>query len=212
MLAVLNLCQQGTPFIYAGEEIGMTNVAFSSISEYRDVETLNHYRAGRARGEDPDRLLQDIHVMSRDNGRTPMQWDGTENAGFTAGTPWIGVNPNYREINVAAAEEDPESILHFYRKLLELRRNTPALISGSFEHRPGRSEDPRDGTFAFLRVLPEEHILVVLNLRGEPAAGVALPEEARLLLSNYGAGYEAPVGDAGLRPYEAAIYEVAERA
>ena len=209
MLAVLNLCQQGTPFIYAGEEIGMTNVAFSSIEEYRDVETLNHFRAGRARGEDAEQLLRAVHVMSRDNGRTPMQWDATENAGFTSGTPWIGVNPNYREINVAAAEEDPASILHFYRELLQLRKASRALLTGSFERQACYSADPRDGSFAFRRVLPEESILVVLNLSGEPAAGTPIPEEARVLLSNYGDA--ALGGEAGLRPYEARIYALSGR-
>ena len=205
MLAVLNVCQQGTPFIHAGDEIGMTNVAFPSINDYRDVETLNFYRAGRARRENPDDLLQRIHVMSRDNGRTPMQWDATENAGFTTGAPWIGVNPNYPEINVANAEADPDSILNFYRRLLELRGSNRALVYGSFELRAagrGTAED-QDGTFAFDRVYGDRRIIVLVNLTGRSAVGADVPSEAVRLVGNYPVGRER-----SLRPFEAQILEV----
>ncbi|MFP4485100.1 MAG: alpha-glucosidase [Spirochaetaceae bacterium] len=224
MLAVLNMCRQGTPFVFAGEEIGMTNVAFPRIEDYRDVETLNHYAAGRARGRDPEELLREIHLMSRDNGRTPMQWDDSTNAGFTTGTPWIGVNPNYTSINVAAAETDSDSILHFYRRLIALRRELPPLRYGSFLRRDAAAGE--DGTFAFERRLGEDAVLVVLNLTADPAIGVEVPAHRTLLLANYGpasapdrAGAAASTEDieidahgldgrGHLRPFEARIYEV----
>ena len=208
MLAVLNVCQRGTPFIFAGEEIGMTNVAFPSIDDYRDVESLNYYRAGRARGEDPEKLLQSIHVMSRDNGRTPMQWNRAVNAGFTAGTPWIGVNPNHDRVNVVAAEEDPDSILHFYRRLLTLRKEHQALVYGSFQlGAADESRAPDDGTFAFERSIKGEAVLIVLNLTGQGASGYPAPAGARLLLTNYEGN--GPANDAAeLRPFEARIFEL----
>jgi oligo-1,6-glucosidase len=204
MLAVLNVCQRGTPFIFAGEEIGMTNVAFPSIDDYRDVESLNYYRAGRARGEDPARLLESIHVMSRDNGRTPMQWSSDPNGGFTTGTPWIGVNPNHDRINVAAEEEDSDSILHFYRRLLALRKEHDALMYGSFQYRAAGGQE--DGTFAFDRRVGGEAVLIVLNLTGRRAAGYPAPESAHLLLSNYGLSSDEGPEAAELRPFEARIY------
>ena len=195
MLAVLNVCQRGTPFIFAGEEIGMTNVAFPSIDDYRDVESLNYYRAGRARGEDPEKLLQSIHVMSRDNGRTPMQWNGAVNAGFTAGTPWIGVNPNHDRVNVVAAEEDPNSILHFYRRLLALRKEHHALTYGSFQLREaGR----RRGRVACIR---RRYLCLRTKHQGRGGAHRSQSDRAgRLRLSGAGGSALVAVELRGQRP------------
>ncbi|WP_252393550.1 alpha-glucosidase [Hydrogenibacillus sp. N12] len=170
LLAALLLLQKGTPFVYQGEEIGMTNVRFPSIDDYRDIETLNFYREGRERGVAEERLMAAIHRMSRDNARTPMQWSAGKNAGFTSGTPWIRVNPNYREINVEAAWADPDSVLHFYRALIALRKRVPALVYGRLV--PLCPDDP--AVIAFLREDEAGPWLVALNLSPAPTTW-ALP-------------------------------------
>ncbi len=125
MLATVLHMMKGTPYIYQGEEIGMTNVRFDSINEYRDIETLNMYREKVIeRGENEEQVMQSIYVKGRDNARTPMQWNQDKHAGFTTGEPWIRVNPNYKEINVEQALQDSESIFYYYKKLIELRKKT----------------------------------------------------------------------------------------
>ena len=120
MLATVLHLHRGTPYVYQGEELGMTNVAFASIEEFRDIEALNHFHAAVARGEDPAAVLAGMG-HHRDNARTPMQWDDSPHAGFTTGTPWIAVNPNHTTINAAAARADDRSVFHHYRRLIELR-------------------------------------------------------------------------------------------
>ena len=122
-LGTLLHLHRGTPYVYQGEELGMTNVPFDSIDAFRDIESLNHYAEAVAEGDDPEAVLASMRPMSRDNARTPMQWDGSEHAGFTTGEPWIAVNPNHTEINAAAAIADPDSVFHHYRKLIELRHD-----------------------------------------------------------------------------------------
>ena len=125
---------QGTPYIYEGEEIGMTNVAFPSIEDYRDIATLNMYHEYVVEGgADAQLAMQIVHARSRDNARTPMQWDSTPNAGFTTGTPWIQVNPNYREINVERAVAAPDSVFHYYQRLIALRHTHPILVYGVYD-------------------------------------------------------------------------------
>ena len=125
---------QGTPYVYQGDEIGMTNVAFESIEDYRDVATRNMYKeAVEEKGVDPQAALKVVHAKSRDNARTPMQWDASEQAGFTTGTPWIKVNPNYKEINVAEALADPNSVFHYYKKLIQLRKENPVIVYGTYD-------------------------------------------------------------------------------
>jgi oligo-1,6-glucosidase len=131
MLGVAMHLLRGTPFIYQGEELGMTNVPFRDISDIRDLESLNFYRLAAARGEE-QKAWSAILQKGRDNARVPMQWSAEENAGFTTGTPWLMVNPNHNSINVTAAEQDEQSVLHFYRKLLRLRANSRTLIYGDF--------------------------------------------------------------------------------
>ena len=129
MLATFLHLLQGTPYIYQGEEIGMTNVAFDSIDDYRDIATRNVYRElVEERGMDRDEVMARMHRKSRDNARTPMQWDDSANAGFTTGEPWIKVNPNYPAINVAQALADPDSVFHYYRRLIRLRKEEPVVV------------------------------------------------------------------------------------
>src|SRR5699024_5776769 len=134
MLYTMLMTMQGTPYIYQGEEIGMTNVSFDSIEDYDDVEIHNCWRERVINGNaDPEKLLDGIRYRARDNARTPMQWDDSENAGFTTGTPWLKVNPNYREINAASQVNDPDSVFSFYRRLIALRKEYAAFVDGEFE-------------------------------------------------------------------------------
>ncbi|MCI3927192.1 alpha-glucosidase [Paenibacillus sp. TRM 82003] len=208
MLATFVFTLEGTPYVYQGEEIGMTNVALPSIDDYRDVEIKNFYRAAKAEGWTEDRVMEAIWRRGRDNARTPMQWDGSANAGFTTGEPWIAVNGNYKEINAEEAQRDPNSIFHYYRKLIELRRRYEVFVYGRYELLlPDHQE-----VFAYTRTLGEERLLVLLNFFGG-APVCELPEELaargkRLLIANYDlpAEKEQGVARVTLRPYEARVY------
>ncbi|MEB3100870.1 glycoside hydrolase family 13 protein [Ferviditalea candida] len=209
MLATMLHTLQGTPFIYQGEEIGMTNVKFSSIEDYRDVETMNLYRDRVIEGgQDADGVMKSIYAKGRDNARTPMQWDDGGNAGFTCGKPWIGVNPNYREINVKQSLEDPLSILYYYRKLIRLRREHSVLVYGDYR----MILDDHEQIYAYMRTLGALRWLVMLNFF-ESEAEFVLPEEIdysgkRLVLGNYPADPGADIRRIRLRPYEARVYEL----
>jgi oligo-1,6-glucosidase len=209
LLAIFVHLLHGTPYIYQGEEIGMTNVRFASIDDYRDIETLNMYREFvEERGVDEDRVMAMIHAKGRDNARTPMQWDAGPNAGFTAGTPWIGVNPNYTQINVEAALADPGSVFYTYRRLTELRKAHPVIVYGAYDLLLAEHEE----IYAFTRTLESERLLVLLNFSANtpslelPAEVVAGRQE--LLISNYEVdAAESPQGVC-LRPYEARVYRL----
>ncbi len=167
---VLHLLK-GTPYVYQGEELGMTNAGFTSIEQYRDIEVLNHYRQAVAAGADPAALLAAYGRRSRDNARTPMQWDTTPNAGFTTGTPWIDVNPNFVTINAEAQLADPDSVFHHYRRLIALRHDDEVVREGVVEILWPRDEQ----LFCFTRTLGEHRLLVVANLSGREAR---LPDDA----------------------------------
>ncbi len=132
LLATVLHLHRGTPFVYQGEELGMANAPFTSIDDLRDIESLNHYREQTAHGIAADVVMQGLRHRSRDNARTPMQWDATEHAGFTANTPWIAVNPDHTDINAKAQLADPGSVFHYYRRLIGLRHTEPALTHGDF--------------------------------------------------------------------------------
>ncbi|MEO2203808.1 alpha-glucosidase [Paenibacillus pabuli] len=208
MLATWMLTLEGTPYIYQGEEIGMTNVAFPNIEQYRDIETMNYYRHYIAQGRDKNDIMKAIWLKSRDNARTPMQWDDSEHAGFTEGEPWIQVNDNYTEINVASAENDPGSILHYYRKLIALRKKSKVLIYGEYELL--LPDDP--DIYAYTRTLGDEKMLIILNFRGnEPE--MHWPEgwtedRAKLAISNVKRRYSTDEGTILLQPYEARVYRL----
>ncbi|GAB2694117.1 alpha-glucosidase [Paenibacillus thermoaerophilus] len=192
LLATLNHTLQGTPFIYQGEELGMTNAAFPGIDSYRDIETLNMYRERLASGWEAEVLLKAIHAKSRDNARTPMQWNGDANAGFTTGTPWIGVNPNYREINAQAAMADPDSVFHYYRRLIALRKRHPLLVYGRFSP----LLEWHDRIYAYTRRHEDETWLIVLNFSGgeTPIDPEWLPEPVRAALGSEG-GWSWAIGN-----------------
>ena len=196
MLATMLHGMQGTPYIYQGEELGMTNIQLP-IEEHVDLETLNVYKERLEQGYDPEEVMASIHARSRDNGRTPIQWTKGKNAGFTTGTPWVPVNPNYPEINAEAALADENSVFHYYRKLIELRKTYDVFRRGSFT-----LLDPEDEKiFAYTRDTEQEHMLVVCNFTDETLT-LDAPEAfcgARMLLSNYAEDSDF------LRPYEAVI-------
>jgi oligo-1,6-glucosidase len=178
---VLHL-QRGTPYVYQGEELGMTNMPFEHIDDFRDIESLNHYAEAIAAGQDPDEVLTAMRIKSRDNARTPMQWDASPNAGFTSGEPWIAVNPNHVEINAEAEVDDPDSVFNHYRRLIELRHELPVVADGDFT--PLAEDDPQ--IYAYARGLGDDELRVVANLSREAAEfeGESLePWEARVTLN-----------------------------
>ena len=203
MLGVLMHMMQGTPYVYQGEELGMTNVAFPDISDYRDIDTLNAWNEMTGElGVSPEHMMACIHRRSRDNARTPMQWSAAPNAGFTTGTPWIGVNPNYRTINAEAQENDPDSVLCFYRRLIALRRELEIITEGDYALL--LADHPQ--IFAYQRSWQGQRLYVICSFSAQTFdAPEILPYcGGRLLLCNY-----APDGDAQtLRPYEARVYLV----
>ena len=209
LLATFSLMLQGTPYIYQGEEIGMTNVAFEKITDYRDVETLNMYRElVEEKGFDPQSLLKVINAKSRDNARTPMQWDKGKNAGFSTGTPWIKVNPNYKGINVQSALANPNSIFYYYKKLIQLRKQNPVSIYGSYDLLLENDEK----VYAFTRTLENDRLLVLLNFTGGDAT-FELPvtiiyTSAKLLIGNYESAPAENIRTLTLRPYEALVYRL----
>ena len=202
MLATFTLTLKGTPYIYQGEEIGMTNIKIDEINDYRDLEILNHYREAIVKGENHDKLMKAYNYKGRDNSRTPMQWDDSENAGFTKGTPWIKVNPNYEDINVEKAMEDKDSIFYYYKDMINLRKDNLGLVYG--EYRPILEEDEK--IYSYLRIYGDEQYLVVLNF-SEDRVQYLLPRDIEimdLLISNYSNGREKME----LQPYESRVYKV----
>lgn len=160
MLATMNHTLQGTPFIYQGEELGMTNVPFADISEFQDVETLNYWNEKVANGQiDRDEALKAVRFVGRDNDRTPMQWDSSENAGFISGKPWLKVNPNHVNINVVESLNDPDSIFYYYQKLIRLRKEYDIFVYGTYD------EFFHDDTilFVYTRSLGNQKLFIALN-------------------------------------------------
>ena len=204
MLAMLLHFLPGTPFVYQGEEIGMTNMRFPTIEEYNDPDAKNTYRQQLLIGATPEEALHQAQMISRDNARTPMQWNGTENAGFTAGKPWLGINPNYRQINVESQKGDPHSIYHCYKALIALRKESRALSRGDLEILPV----PTDTLFALKRSYQGEVLLSFHNFSAEPAEvpEALLPQSGQVLLSSYDrqGGYQG----GSLRPYESVIFRL----
>lgn len=209
MLAASVHLMRGTPYIYQGEEIGMTNPHFDDIRQYRDVESLNYYRILLEHREAMD-ILQ---ARSRDNGRTPVQWNAGENAGFTTGTPWIGIDKNYQTINAAAQRNDPDSILAFYKRLIQLRKEKKVIAEGEIAF----LEKENANVLAYRRVLGGEELIVFNNLTGHPAE-VHLDEAWKnysILLTNYEgeksrteeALHQASGNTWTLRPYETLTLE-----
>lgn len=202
MLATLIHCLRGTPYIYQGEEIGMTNPHFKSIEQYRDVESLNHYQILQDKGMTKEQALMILDVHSRDNSRTPMQWDDSINAGFTTGTPWIQTADNYTEINVKNSLEDKDSIFYYYQKLIQLRKNYDAIAYGDIK--PLLREDKR--VFAYERNYKGQKLIVICNFY-PTTYEIELPYDLsnyKCILNNY--KNEAKAKKIALKPYETLVY------
>jgi oligo-1,6-glucosidase len=193
---------KGTPYYYYGDELGMSNIKFDRIGDYRDIATINKYKHLVLEGGDTTAFLDEQKRSSRDNGRTPFQWDHSANAGFTTGTPWIRVNPDYGSVNAAAQEQDPNSVLNYFRNIVRLRKDNLVLVYGNYALLDKDNPD----VYAYTRELNDKRMLVLLNFKAGPASvktGIDL-SKARLVLGNY----SKPSGDGTLQPYEAVIYEL----
>lgn len=202
MLAAAVHCLRGTPYIYQGEELGMTNAGFTDISQYRDVESLNHFQILQDKGLSAQNAYQILQIHSRDNSRTPMQWDDGCAAGFTSGTPWIEVNDNHHYINAKTEQQDQDSIFHFYRKLVKLRREYDVIAYGDFK--PIAKE--HSSVFAYKRTYGDEDLLVINNFYGkETVCNIGADAGAfQWLLGNYPAR-QMQGNEIMLRPYESMV-------
>jgi alpha-glucosidase len=205
-LAVMYFMMQGTPFIYQGQEIGMTNVKFESIEDYNCVGTKNMYAIRREQGVPHEEIMKVIWATCRDNSRTPMQWSDSVNAGFSTRTPWIGMNPNYIDINVEKQQKNPNSILNFYKKMISIRKESNLFIYGTYN----LILEDDEQIYAYTRTLGEEKAVVICNLTNREAVyeyeNIELAYEG-LLLSNYDVQHYDKITGLLLRPYEARVYK-----
>ena len=197
MLGVMIHMMRGTPYIYQGEEFGMTNAGFTDISQYKDVESLNYYDIMLAEGKTKEDALAVLAAKSRDNGRTPVQWNGGRNAGFTDGEPWIGIPENYKEVNAENAVADENSIFNFYRKLIALRKQYPVIADGDFI--PVAESDER--LYTYKRKLDGAELTVICNLSADTVRSENVPMGRELLIGNY----DDTEGES-FAPYETRVY------
>jgi oligo-1,6-glucosidase len=210
LLATMIHTLPGIPYIYQGEEIGMTGVRFETIEDYKDIAMKNKYHEEIAKGRDPEDVFESLLLLSRDNSRTPMQWDSSDHAGFTTGEPWIKVNPNYKAINVEEALADPDSVFYFYKKLIELRKNNPVMVYGDYKD----LSEGEEHLYIYTRSFNETRLLIVLNHADQANKvdlGSLLEEHAHrhLLLGNYSdVTDEEGTEELTLRPHEARIYQI----
>jgi trehalose-6-phosphate hydrolase len=208
MLATTLHMMQGTPYIYQGEEFGMTNPNFESIDDYRDVESLNMYRMMTERGISKEEVLDILKQKSRDNARTPMQWNSSAHAGFTDGTPWIDVAHNYKDINAEKALKDQDSIFYYYQRLIQLRKSEPIITDGKYRLILASDSD----IFAYVRETDDEQLVVLNNFYDREVAydltdeGI-LAKEARVLISNMD-DQQGSAEKGVLRPYESVVYHI----
>ena len=206
MLATMLHMQQGTPYIYQGEEIGMTNVKFPSINDYNDIEGLNMYKERIALGYSEKEVMESLYAKGRDNARTPMQWDDSENAGFTKGKPWLGINENYKYINVEKDKNSENSIFEYYKKLIKLRKEENVIKYGTFELLLKEHKE----VFVYTRSYDNENLLVICNFYGNNIT-IDLGQEfkgrkAEILISNYN-NNNILSSKIKLKPYETIVYK-----
>ena len=202
LLTTFVLTMRATSYYYYGDELGMSNIKFDKIEDYNDIDTRNAYQALKNKGGDLKKFLEDKKIFSRDNGRTPMQWNNTANAGFGTGKPWLKVNPDYATVNVAAQEKDPNSTLNYFRGLIKLRKAEPTLIYGKYT----LLDKDNKQVYAYTRELDGKKLLVLLNFSDKPAnVNIGFDyKNAKVLSDNYPTGSN----DSVLRPYEALILKL----
>jgi len=204
MLTTFLMTMRATPYYYFGDELGMSNIKFDKIEDYRDIESINMYKHTQEKKGDLKKFLEDQKISARDNGRTPFQWENSANAGFTTGIPWLKVNPNYRTINVATEENDPNSVLNYFKKIVKFRKNEPTLIYGQYTLLDKNNPD----VYVYLREFEGKKMLVLLNFKAVNATAVITGldlSKAKLVMNNYTEEGKSPLV---LRPYEAKIYEL----
>ena len=206
MLATLLHMMKGTPYVYQGEELGMTNVKFETIDSYKDIETLQAYSELKEQGWSEAKVMESIHQKSRDNARTPMQWNSEDHAGFTTSSPWLAVNPNFTTINAESEMANPDSIFHYYKQLIQLRRQNDLIVYGDFQM---ILEDDQE-IFAYVRTYQNKKLLVICNFYDQEPT-FKLPKDIhfmtkQLLLSNYKVDEQASISDINLQPYETRVY------
>lgn len=209
LLATMIHTLPGIPYIYQGEEIGMTGVRFNSIEDYNDIAMKNKYKEEVEKGRDPQEVLDSLILLSRDNSRTPIQWDDSFNAGFTTGKPWIKLNPNYKEINVKESLSDPNSVFYYYRKLIELRKENPVMVYGDYKDLSKEDEN----LYVYIRSLNETNWLIILNHSDKHnifKLDRAIDEtNKQLKLANYSdVTQDESIKLINLRPHEARIYQI----
>lgn len=203
MLGTCLHMMQGTPYVYQGEELGMCNAYFDQLEDYRDIESLNAYKElTETCGVSHEEMMGYLKRISRDNARTPMQWDDSANAGFTTGTPWIKVNSNYKTVNAKQQTTDPDSVFSYYKELIRLRHENDIIVYGEYELLEPQNEE----LFIYTRSWNNEQLMVLCNFTEKdiviPAAVTAqIPADAQILISNYVGNLESV-----LRPYEARVY------
>ncbi|MBN8440523.1 MAG: alpha-glucosidase [Thauera sp.] len=206
-LATMYFLMEGTPFIYQGQELGMANTEFHDLAEFDDVFARNRIAQMRSEGRSDTDILAELALTARDNSRTPMPWDDTANAGFSTTTPWLTVNPEYREVNVAAQRAASRSVLHYYRDLIALRAAEPALLDGRYD---ALLESNRK-VYAYTRLRDGRGFAIICNLSAAPARyrhrGLVLRHEA-LVLANHDVNLHDDLTQFALRPYEARVYRV----
>ncbi|MGO2686712.1 MAG: alpha-amylase family glycosyl hydrolase, partial [Enterococcus italicus] len=198
MFAIVLHMMKGTPYIYQGEEIGMTNCPISTIDEVDDIESINMYNERLDQGYTKEAIIESINAKGRDNARTPVQWDNSANAGFTTGTPWLHVNPNYPEINVKQSLADEDSVFYTYKKLIELRKEHAIVVWGEYE----LIEETEEEVFAYYREFSGEKWLVVANFSESKQTFTLEEEIGEVLVHNYHTSLPKS-GEVSLKPYEA---------
>ena len=203
MLNTFILTMRGTPYCYYGDELGMTNIAFDSISQYQDIVAKNGYEKTLNEGGDIEQYMAELKFLSRDNARTPMQWNDSEHAGFTTGTPWLPVNENYKEVNVAAENKDPNSCLNYFRDLVKLRMDNPVLVYGDYQLLFPEDEN----VYAYTRQLGDKKMLILLNFSTEETS-LTIPENLQdlKLVKNNLADIEMEDSKLTLKAYQALIF------
>jgi oligo-1,6-glucosidase len=206
LLTTFILSMRATPYYYSGDELGMVNIKFDSITDYQDIETLNMYKKIKAEGGDLDYFIEGQKISARDNGRTPFQWDGSMNAGFTTGTPWLKVNPNYKTINVESEEKDTNSTLNYFRKMIRLRKALPELVYGAYTLLDKNNKQ----VYAYTRILNDKKVLVVMNFSNEPAEFIlqkSVGKPGNVLINNL-QSYKMDNGKLDLKPWQAIIIRI----
>lgn len=206
-LGMMCFMMQGTPFIYQGQEIGMTNVKFNQVEDYQDVQSTGLYYSKLEQGMAHDDIMEIIWATARGNSRTPMQWSQEANGGFTTGTPWLAVNPNYEIINVEAQEKDPHSILNFYKEMIALRKSEDVFIYGSYD----LVFEEHTDIYAYTRTLDHKRVLILCNLTNKET-GIELDDLSvsshQLLLSNISVDEHESIHELTLKPFESRIYRL----